>query len=455
MTHPVPEPQAIDVNELIARGAVETWFQPIVSVRSRRVIGVEALSRARTPAGDLIPPGDLFFHARARGRTIALDRLCRARALDAFAPLHRADPRLILFINVDAETVLLDADEASDPDRLDHQVERAGIDPRCVALEVLETEFPDAGRLRDLTRHHRERGFLVALDDVGAGHSNLDRITYVRPDILKADRALVEHLDRDVYKQEVLLSLVRLAERIGGWAIVEGVETQNEALAALDLGADMVQGYHFARPAPGFDFRARETVLARAGETARAFKEHALRRAAAERQEKTVRARVARDVAARLSQAAGPNEFTILLESLLAERSDVQSACVLDAAGVQITDTVWRPQSAERERTVIFQPPARGADHSLKEYFYLLPATRPGPADVYETAPYVPLPNTDICVTLSTAFRPDGVAAERSSNGGNGSADQEATYVLCLHMDAVLRPIFAADTVPVPGVRPN
>ena len=118
------------------------------------------------------------------------------------------------------------------------------------AIEVLESQAADLGALAAATARYRAAGFLVVIDDVGAGHSNLDRIAAIRPDMLKADRSLVHGCARDRVKRAVVRALVGLTEELGGWLVVEGVEDEDDALTVLNVGADLLQGYHLARPAP-------------------------------------------------------------------------------------------------------------------------------------------------------------------------------------------------------------
>ena len=237
----------IDIREIIERKGIDIHFQPIISLRKQRRVGVEALARAAGPGGTLVSPAVLFGRAAAEGLTVELDRLCWRTALERFAPLHTADPQVILFINFDPASLIAGA---VGPDGLIEQVERLGIDPRNVAIEILETAFGDADRMRESITRFKRSGFLVVLDDVGIGQSNFDRILFVRPDILKTDRSLTHDLSREYMKREIFRAIVKLSEKIGGWTITEGIETEEEALVALDLGGDMLQGFLFGRPAP-------------------------------------------------------------------------------------------------------------------------------------------------------------------------------------------------------------
>ncbi len=96
----------------------------------------------------------------------------------------------------------------------------------------------------------RQMGFLIALDDFGAGHSNFDRVWSIKPDIVKLDRSLVAGLAQDRSRQRVVAQMVSLLHECGSLVLMEGVETHDEALVALESDVDFVQGYYFGRPQP-------------------------------------------------------------------------------------------------------------------------------------------------------------------------------------------------------------
>ena len=390
-------PARVDIRDILARTAIEIHFQPIVSGRQRAVIGVEALCRGQTSAGALVSPAVLFQAAAAQGLARDLDHLCRRRAVAHFAPLLRTHPRLVLFVNTLASTL---ADDVAHPATLMDLVQQYGVDPRNVAVELSEAERIDTALLRAAVEGYNRHSFLVVLDDVGVGYSNLDRILLVKPDMLKADRTLVQDLHRDVYKQGVFKALVVLSERIGGWLIAEGVETRDDAVVALDLGADMLQGFLFGRPQPvvgGEDFQA---SVAQVRATAAAFQQYAVAHFTRRYQQEQQRRVLVQQAAAHLAHT-DPGTFDDALRTWIRGQPAVASACVVDAAGRQMSDTILNSQPVYGQKTVIFAPPARGTDHALKEYVYLLAA---GTTDVYQTQPYVPLPSGQLCITVSTAF---------------------------------------------------
>ena len=183
--------EAISIQEIIEREWISTAFHSLVSIKRKALLGVEALSRCTAPGED-IPPQELFRMAAEAGCLLELDRLCRRKALEAFAPIHAQNRGLILSLNVDGHSI--DSDIARSGFLL-HTVKACGINPNNVLIEIVESRARDTDALADFVTHYRKNGFLIALDDVGVGHSNLDRIPLLRPDVLKLDRSLVSGVD--------------------------------------------------------------------------------------------------------------------------------------------------------------------------------------------------------------------------------------------------------------------
>lgn len=401
-----------------ARVTLDTHFQPIAAVRRGTVLGIEALTRARRSDGTPVPPLALFEAAEREGTVDALDRDCRRVAVQRFAPLHRAHPTLVCFVNCRVTTFLADVAGAHAWSAL---VRDEGVDPRTIALEVLESQSANLDALAAATAAYREAGFLVVIDDVGAGHSNLDRIAAVRPDLLKADGSLVQGCARDRVKRAVLRALVGLTEELGGWLVVEGVEREDDALTVLDLGADLLQGFHLARPGPLNSLAGLEEPRRRTVELADMHRASTRTRVLRARTLREHRARFACTAARALAEVP-PDAWDAALASALASApgdARAATAMVVDETGLQLTPTLRSTSADAPERSLIFHAPEAGTDHAMKEYVYLLP---PAPEATYESLPYVPMPNEKLCVTVSTAFA-DVTGARR---------------LLCVHLDAEL-----------------
>lgn len=373
-----------------------TYFQPICSVKTRSVFGMEALARGIGPDGTLIPPAQLFAEAARRGASRPYEMACRENALATFSPYRTNSNAPLLFVNLN----LAVSDGEDDVSHLLRAAQRRSIAPQNIVVEVLESHFDNTQRLADLLGRFRQQGFLLALDDMGAGHSNLDRIPLIRPDVLKVDRDLIRHMDTDDFKQGVFKAMVCLSRRIGALVVAEGVETEPEALMALELGADLLQGYYVSHPQPP------ETRLIDRTESvvrilAERFKQHMIAKASRRRCKYRQYNVLVETLLCDLTSSPSA-DFNVVLQQAVQRNNAIECAYLLDETGVQISETVFSPNESFERTRGMFRPAPFGADHSLKEYYYmLLDAELPK----YTTEPYVSLATGSLCQTISTCFR--------------------------------------------------
>lgn len=223
--------------------ALTTHFQPIYSVREAGCTGFEALIRAQDKSGNAIRPARLFAKAFEEGDGILLDWICRALHLRRFATLDPGD--CTLFVNVNPEAAVKDAKSARDFADL---VRFYGLTPDRVCVEILEGSCADEGLLREAVSGYRAFGARIAMDDFGVGRSNFDRIVLLRPDVVKINRAVLTDAVGDLKARRMLPAIIELLHEAGAEVAIEGIESGNEALLAMDAGADLLQGFHFAAP---------------------------------------------------------------------------------------------------------------------------------------------------------------------------------------------------------------
>lgn len=221
-------------------------FQPIFSLSHRRVVGHEALLRASNAAGLAVSPQTVFAAAKCTAERQALDATCRRLHTLNFAAASPGDQWL--FLNVDASVF---SDQiAGDPiRRLADIANEANLSPGQVVIELLETALPIGADIEYTLGGLRRQGFLLALDDFGAGHSNFDRVFRLQPHIVKLDRTVIARAAEDTSIRRVTSQMISLLHECGALVLIEGVESALEAAIALDADADFVQGYHFGRPA--------------------------------------------------------------------------------------------------------------------------------------------------------------------------------------------------------------
>ena len=371
---------------------LSSHFQTVFSLAHGRAVGYEALLRATRGNSRPTPPLDCFGIAERSGQIVMLDRL--ARAIHARNFSAQSSGASWLFLNVHPHVIV---------DGLTHHgpffgelLESCGITPYRVVIEVLEAALLEDAPLSDALAYYRGLGCLIAIDDFGAGHSNLDRIWRLKPDIVKLDRALVNQAEEDRTARMMLPRVVAMLHEAGSLVLMEGVETETQAMIAMDAEADFVQGNFFARPAP-------ELVdVPSGGASFDALYNQFHRLAALEymdyQSEVDPYAQALVLVAERLetgqaiAEAAAP-----FLELPQADR-----CFVLDRMGQQAGTSALAPRSSAAADPR-FAPIAddSGANWARRHYFRRA-LSQPG---VHMTRPYLSVATARLCVTVSTSIR--------------------------------------------------
>lgn len=226
----------------IREGLVRTVFQPIVDLQHGEIAAFESLTRPVAESG-FPDPGELFNAAEAHGQLWSLEEITRTSSLNASAGWPDG---VLLFLNTTPQ-VFADPRFAHDVARAVREVE--GLTPGRVVLEVTEkSEQQLVEGLDEQVRLVKQYGFQVAIDDVGAGASGMNRIMNLRPHWLKLDRQLVADIDRDRVRQNLIRFFVHFARLSGVKLVAEGIERSEELSTLISLGVPFGQGYYLAKP---------------------------------------------------------------------------------------------------------------------------------------------------------------------------------------------------------------
>lgn len=221
-----------------------THFQPIADSQSGGLYGYEAL--ARTIVDDNTKNGgEILEAARAHNKLGHFDSVARNCAVQSAGMTFGDAERL--FINVMPSTI---ANPDEDLTEFWDTALTSGIAPNRIILEILESdEMQDRDALRNFVSHVRSRGALIALDDVGAGHSSLVHIEELKPDLVKFDRGLLplNPTDRD---ESLLIGLNDFCHGHGCLTVAEGVENERQLAMIRECGFDLAQGWLIGRPKP-------------------------------------------------------------------------------------------------------------------------------------------------------------------------------------------------------------
>ena len=232
------------LSALIENRRLDSYFQPIVDLRSDRIIGYEALVRG--PVGSpLHQPGALFDVAGRCGKLMELELLAREIHIQNFARLNLPAK---LFLNICPISLM----ERKYPRGYTRRfLERHGLSPEQVVIELTEhNPIDDYDLFREALSHYRQMGFSIAIDDLGAGYSGLRLWSELRPEYVKLDRHFIQGINGDYSKQQFVHSLLEIALGQGCQTIAEGIETPEEYQTIRKIGIQLGQGFLLGRPRP-------------------------------------------------------------------------------------------------------------------------------------------------------------------------------------------------------------
>ena len=230
----------LELRMIVEEKNMRTFFQPIVTLASKKPIGYEALTRG--PAGSFLEnPVDLFTLANEESMFFELSRASLSLAVKRATFIGQGQ---LLFLNIDP--IILNKDDFKGLDFLAD----SKITASQVCIEITErTCINGFARLSSDLKYFKAQGVKVAIDDVGEGYSSLKAIAEIRPEFIKVDMGLVRGVNADEVKKSLVQAIADFAKKMHSYLIAEGIETQEEYSALLSLGVEYGQGYLFAKPA--------------------------------------------------------------------------------------------------------------------------------------------------------------------------------------------------------------
>ncbi|HAS73772.1 MAG TPA: histidine kinase, partial [Clostridiales bacterium UBA8960] len=241
-------------DEIIKEEKITTLYQPIVNLKLGDVIGYEALSRGPEMT-TLYSPLALIEAAHDSQRIWELEMLFRKKALERVFELE--DDKL-LFLNVDPDVIKAPEYKSG---LTKEYLESLNFDETSIVFEITErTAINDYKAFHDVLDNYRNQGYLIAIDDVGAGYSGLKTINEVRPNFIKIDMDLVRNIDKDAFKQALLKAFVDTSMTTNIKIIAEGIETKEELKTLILLGVHAGQGYYLKKPSKKFELLEPEIV---------------------------------------------------------------------------------------------------------------------------------------------------------------------------------------------------
>ena len=228
--------------EILEKEQITYHFQPIVSARTGKAEAYEALMRVSMP--HVSNPAEIMKLAREEGCLHAIERLTMFKAPEVYRNLQQrgllhGDEKI--FINSIAS-------EHLEKEELDEFFSRYSELLDRMVVEITEEESMDMEALH-IKQETLGKYVAFALDDYGAGYSNDKSLLDISPRYIKVDRCIIQDIDRDVDKQEIVASIISYAHSRNMYIIAEGMERREELAKVLELGVDYLQGYYLAYPA--------------------------------------------------------------------------------------------------------------------------------------------------------------------------------------------------------------
>ncbi|MGC4848193.1 putative bifunctional diguanylate cyclase/phosphodiesterase [Micromonospora sp. DT15] len=233
--------RALDQNEL------EVYFQPKVTLRDRRLVGVECLARWEHPAHGTVAPEDFVAVAEHTGQLSRLTEVVLREGLRRSRDWALADQPLPIAVNLSARTLI----DRHFPDRVQELLTEYKVPAQRLTLEITESgvldgtdrPIPTLQRLRDL-------GVRLSVDDFGTGDSSLAHLRRLPVHEVKVDRSFVQGMATDPGDLAIVNAVVTLSQQFGLTVVAEGVESELTLELLQDIGCEIGQGFLFSRPLP-------------------------------------------------------------------------------------------------------------------------------------------------------------------------------------------------------------
>ncbi len=258
-----------DVDGALREGRIDAFYQPIVRLDTRAIVGMEALCRLRRPDGEIVSAA--AFHQATSDVSVAshlTERMMAIVAADARAWLDQGIPLQHIGINISSA----DFHSGTLYGRIEAAFGRENVPLKHIILEVTESVYlgqrdPIVAREIKALRAH---GLRVALDDFGTGFASLTHLLTMPVDVIKIDKSFIDRLGQGDPSLAIVEGLIDIARKLNIRLVAEGIESELQASSLLDIGCELGQGYLFSQAvsrqiATGLLVRFGQTVGERKG----------------------------------------------------------------------------------------------------------------------------------------------------------------------------------------------
>lgn len=236
-----------DLRRALDNHELEVYFQPKVTLRDRRLVGVECLARWEHPTHGAVAPEDFVAVAEHTGQLSRLTEVVMREGLRRARQWVDAGRPLSVAVNLSPRTLV----DPAFPDRVDQLLQEYGVSPDRLTLEITEDGVVDGvDRLLPTLRRLYDLGVHLSVDDFGTGYSSLSYLRRLPVHEVKVDRSFVQGMATDPGDLAIVRAVVDISRHFGLSVVAEGVESELTLELLEEIGCDIGQGFLFSRPLP-------------------------------------------------------------------------------------------------------------------------------------------------------------------------------------------------------------
>ena len=375
------------INDLIKHKKIQIFFQPIVSIKDKKIFAMEALSRANNDNGEPISPLELFKLAKKEKLVCKLDEYVRGEAIKKFYDYYQEDNDLLLFLNF--ESSIIDNDMSNG---FTDVVKNYNIPLKNIVIEIKEDKIKDTDRLERFVKEYKKDGFIIAMDDFGTGYSSFDRLALIRPNIVKIDKSIINGINNNFINSEILTSIANMCNNIGALVLSEGVEVKDDILNCMKKDIDIFQGFWFCRPQSELDKVSKANILERIDDIGKDYKASVNSYIMMKQSLLNNAHSLIKKIITILTKCSV--DCLKEIQEIIAVDNTLEAIYLLDEnTGVQVGKTV-----INKEGNTLYTPSKDGHDHSLKEYYFIAKESVRGD---YLSSKYISKASGNMCRTYS------------------------------------------------------
>jgi len=354
------------VLDILQSRNISTFFQPVVSISTKSIVGFEAFSRGGGGDVCIIDPQLLFHDALTPNTKVEVDRLCREKALRQFKPISNNHKDMLLFLNVNSE--ILPYVEAGS-EVLKEQVAALGLDFSSVVIDC-NLKQAEGEAFEAFARLHMDFGFQLSLENCSIGDPFSLTLPRLKPDFVKIDSSFFSNGQQKEYSPKLLEALIDIADRAGAVVVAQGVETEEESIRLLTAGVHLQQGYYYTKDEGA---KTKDPAKMFFDKIVGSYEKYKEEKRTLVQSRKNRFSNTFQNVASICSKFASLPEgrFEEACKTLVHNVQDVVSMFVLNSAGIQVTARYHvRTQRGTASSKVVGT--AKGVDHSMQDYVLYL-----------------------------------------------------------------------------------